>query len=75
MVKKLLEISQEDNGDVVVRFKPFLKTLLSPEVKGHLKAAEREFLLSLSTLCQDFLKGKGIEFKKEPKTRTKIEIK
>ncbi len=75
MVKKLLEITQEDSGEVVVKFKPQIKKVLSPEVKGHLQNAEREFLLSLWSLTQEFLKRKGIEIKPEPKARTKIEVK
>lgn len=75
MTKKLLEITQEDSGEVVVRFKPRIGRVLSPEAKGHLQAAEREFLLSIWTLAQEFLKRKGIEIKAEPKPRTKIDVK
>lgn len=75
MVKKLLEITQEDSGEVVVRFKPQIGKVLSPEAKSHLQNAEREFLLSLWSLTQEFLKRKGIEIKAEPKARTKIEVK
>lgn len=74
MVKKLLEITQEDNGEVIVRFKPRIGKVLSPEAKSHLQAAEREFLLSIWSLAQEFLKHKGIEIKAEPKARTKIEV-
>lgn len=75
MVKKLLEITQEDSGEVIVRFKPRIGQVLSPEAKSHLQSAEREFLLSIWSLAQDFLKRKGFETKAEPKTRTKIDIK
>ncbi|GEM_PF-5493502 len=75
MVKKLLEITQEDSGEIIVKFKPRIGKILSPETKGHLQAAERELLLSLWSVTQEFLKRKGIEIKAEPKSRTKIEVK
>lgn len=58
MGTKLFEAEFTDDGDLVLRFRrPARPVCLSPEIRGHLLDARKEFLMGVRSLLDAFLEA------------------
>ena len=75
MANKIIEIEHHPGGELVLRFKKPVFSILPEATRGHLRTARRETLLALRSLLDKEIERVEKKEKAGAKKRTEIEVK
>lgn len=73
MAEKILEVEYQP-GEVILRFKVPMPSLVPEATRSHFRAAHKEMLLALRSLLDKAIEHTEAAEKTRPKERTKIEV-
>ncbi len=72
MAEKIFSIERGPDDELTVRIKPKTLKLISPPVRGHLKAVRKELLLAVRSVLDEAISA--VEREERPKKKAKIDI-